>query len=449
MTAALGNADKQRIAGASQAGVLRHAAQVQGYLSGRQRWLGLNNIYREDPVARLRHEQDNAIPFNSKHLGEYITASALLHCWDGWTFLGRALHAHACGLPDVSRHLAYYAELRGAMSLLATQGIGVFNLQHFVIKSDGQVDALSPNGTHVATWLYLQEWAKSAGSKLIGEVIAPESVRMEMWVRSIPGQPAWTPLGTDWLLRLGLDLRRMADDRAARNFSELSPECPCALGCAFVAGGSTLREGFCPEFGASGSNRLQRARCPFPPAHLRSAFTSLTNSTPRQAPRQYEAAVAGATEIVVPDEDRRNLIADCLRRQHEPLDSIVIEFAERTDAPTHPLHHMQVMSRAAILLRLATGSVAPRMFGAVALEPEMTRWWWAAAGTNHGLSGFGPYVRAVTRYFADIDEGLSDLSDSLDAPNTENSHRCFCRLVRDASGRATPLETLALLGMAS
>jgi len=56
-------------------------------------------------------------------LSEYIAASCLLHCSDGWSYLGRAISALLRGDPHRARHLAYYAELRAATALLAKVGV--------------------------------------------------------------------------------------------------------------------------------------------------------------------------------------------------------------------------------------------------------------------------------------------------------------------------------------
>jgi hypothetical protein len=70
-----------------------------------------------------------------RHLAQYIAASSILHCADGWSYLGRAINCLLKGDPHRVVHLAYYAELRAALSLLASEAIGVFSRNNFVIDA--------------------------------------------------------------------------------------------------------------------------------------------------------------------------------------------------------------------------------------------------------------------------------------------------------------------------
>ncbi len=95
-------------------------------------WLSKSNKYSSDTINRITADI-NAGNLHKRQMAQYVAASVILHCNDGWSYLGRSLSALLRGDPHRARHLAYYAELRGAMSLLASNGIGVFNKQHFVI----------------------------------------------------------------------------------------------------------------------------------------------------------------------------------------------------------------------------------------------------------------------------------------------------------------------------
>src|SRR6266540_3509352 len=125
----------------------------------RRSWLVKSNRYLVDCVDRIEVDK-RARAVVQSDLGQYIAASAPLHCADGWTLLGRALGSHLRGDPDTARHLAYYAELRAAVSLLASAGLGIFDRDHFVLDASGSVRQFAERlGTHVATWEVLTCWA--------------------------------------------------------------------------------------------------------------------------------------------------------------------------------------------------------------------------------------------------------------------------------------------------
>ena len=56
--------------------------------------------------------------FTPQQVLDVLAATGPSHCLDGWTFLSRALAALLSGDTHTTRHLAYYAQLRAALSLL-------------------------------------------------------------------------------------------------------------------------------------------------------------------------------------------------------------------------------------------------------------------------------------------------------------------------------------------
>src|ERR1022692_1923182 len=132
--------------------------QLQQYLANNT-WLSPTNRYATDTIDRLRSDSAAGSQLVSADLVQYIAASAPVHLLDGWAFLGRAVDASLRGDPDTARHLAYYAELRAAMALLASEGLGVFDKQHFVVESSMPPSMIrSSSGTHAIVWDLLKAW---------------------------------------------------------------------------------------------------------------------------------------------------------------------------------------------------------------------------------------------------------------------------------------------------
>src|SRR5207249_10608520 len=138
--------------------------------------------------------------------------------------VGRAMDAIARGDASACRHLAYYAERRAVVALLATEGIGVFFDQHFGLDGQGQCKSRTNIRTHQIAWSALEYWAGSPRSgELLASVVRPAGTPLGTWLDSFPRKASVTAIGKEWLLAWGLDLQRFGEDRVARNEASYRP----------------------------------------------------------------------------------------------------------------------------------------------------------------------------------------------------------------------------------
>lgn len=190
----------------------------------RKDWVGKNNRYRNNGSKVADRDNKAKKPVNQLHMRQYIAALAPLHCSDGWAFLGRAAGAHISGDPDAARHLAYYAELRAAMALLASEGIAVLNKIQFVLDEDLSCRKLERGGTHQVAWLALEHWAGLArAASLLSEIVAPAGIPLSEWLSAFGTPTNVRALSSNWFRQWGLDIRRLIEDREARNESSYRP----------------------------------------------------------------------------------------------------------------------------------------------------------------------------------------------------------------------------------
>src|SRR6266478_4585671 len=70
-------------------------------------WIGKNNRYSDGTVAKIVSELHAGNILEVGHLLQYIAASSLLHCADGWSYLGKTILALLRGDPHRCRHFAY------------------------------------------------------------------------------------------------------------------------------------------------------------------------------------------------------------------------------------------------------------------------------------------------------------------------------------------------------
>jgi len=198
------------------------AVRVRANLTGSSRaWLSAGNKYGRDVVQEFKRTAGTSDP----ELEEYLAASVLLHCLDGWAYLGRALSAHTSGDPASALHLAYYGELRAAMTILGSRGIGVLDSDHFVLDTTSSIQRISGIGTHPFVWHSFKYWSgTTAAADFLGNAVQWQGITLKDWLAAInPGSGAGKALGQQWLRLWGLDLSAVGDDRRRRNQASYRP----------------------------------------------------------------------------------------------------------------------------------------------------------------------------------------------------------------------------------
>ena len=191
--------------------------------------LSPENRYRRHCVSRLEKcfgRPSRRLPglrTRKEHLTEYIAASVIAHAFDGWSYFSRALAAEMSGDSDAARHLAYFAELRAAMAILARHGVGVFSDIHIVVTGPRECYPVrGQGGTHKFVWDAFDELVDHpSGQEILLFAVAPEGVPLADWLVHV--HQGYKQFATTLMRRLGLDLQRLAADREARNRASYRP----------------------------------------------------------------------------------------------------------------------------------------------------------------------------------------------------------------------------------
>ncbi len=411
------------------------------------RWLGGNNAYRADTDHRIRCDISGG-GLKQKHLAEYIAASVPLHVVDGWSYLGRALQAHLIGDTSAARHLGYYAELRAAMSLLASQGIGVVNHQHFVVTSRTKVTKIrTSEGTHSMAWQALQWWAeRPASSEFVSHAIRPYQRDLASWLGAVPAYAAWRPRAGDWILDLGLDLHHASADQGSRNIASYRPNRLIAShavdprrNAEFAIALWLSLEPTPTGFAKVDLHFLRRS--------FEEAFRAIEGSRPFDAPERFATRVGEFLAGNDVEEPRRALVSAFLRRQTEATDLVLARNAAINSRPSDASHHLHVISRATLLLVLASAA-ARRLIRAANADFSDAAFWWGLLGVDRGLWPASPAPHdSLLDYWDDIRVELDELQGWLDG-GFDN----VASLVANCPGsfaRLSQLELVALWGMAA
>lgn len=440
------------LAAASPEAMVEASARLGPYMAN-GRWLGTQNAFAYNVVRaakeRLEHQ---ASPKSAKHFAEWVAASGPVHCLEGWSYLGRSIASLLSGDVDSARHLAYYAELRGAVSLLAASGISILHKGHYVVHSNGSVHRVSGHQTHEAVWLYLKHWSRSsAATTAVGEIVRPMGIALSDWLSHVPGGTPWRPIASQWPRDLGIDIRTLSGDRAARNESSYRPmglrrrqraRIRDALRIVtFVIDTWRMLE---PEAAPFANVDKQLLRLSLERAYARANRGNRASSNSANFATTVEAVLSAQPLSRLQTDDLRKFLV----RDPHAKDDATLAFATGSSAPWDPAGHFNILSRAALMLRIATGA-STRMLRAAGIEPDQVSFWWSQVGQNAGLWPGSPDVDHITDYWVGIEESLQDLEEWTErAPGSSSGS--FNDLISSCGGsvhRVTAMEIVGVIGV--
>jgi hypothetical protein len=267
----------------------------------------------------------------------------------------------------------YYAELRAAMALMAAEGLGIFNGKHPVISSTGGTDVLSGPRTHDIAWLALNHWASlKRANVLINALIAPRGLPLSVWLANLAPGKSLAALTDQWLSLWGVDLVALTEDHDLRNLASYRPSqfrfeeaISATDSLALVSDLWTLLEPSRGErFPALGRALLKRA--------LKTLGVN--------------AVSAGDLSFIAMEDYEAEEWAEFLSDNNE---SLVLSSSARRSALGSATCHLEIISRAGLLLCAAT-EASRRLLAAGSFDKNVLRFWWEKQGLERGMwSGSG------------------------------------------------------------
>lgn len=168
----------------------------------------------------------NSVPPASatNELADYLVLSTCGHALDGWRYLSQAALALISGARNNALHLAYYAELRAALSILAGAGIGILKAKHFALTASGQVNWFSGT-THKTAWTALAEWAKETRHALkVIKSFEALGIPAGEWAEACNAAPSLDLIAGYWLQDWSVDLSSLGGDSLLRNEATYRPD---------------------------------------------------------------------------------------------------------------------------------------------------------------------------------------------------------------------------------
>lgn len=354
------------------------------------RWLRVGNRYR----VKCTEQYDSdfrANSINEPHLVEYIAASGPAHIIDGWSLISRAVEALFRGDHYSSIHYAYYAELRAAAGLLATEGIGLFNSRHPVVLNKGKIGKELPKlGTHSAVWPTLKYWSSlKRASDLFDVLVLPGGHSVGEWLAAAGKPNQGRAIASRWMSTWGLDLSVVGEDHNWRNLASYRPS------------EFRLSPPLDPKELVSFVEDLWRL---FEPSSAR-RFPNLERQLLRQSLRAFKA-IPSIAQIESMGFDPRASAewSKFLSSTDEPLP---LKFAQKVCRIEDPHCHLGIISRAALLLFLASSSARSHLKKA-SYTAKTISFWWSRQGERRGFWDLGALPNDPLDLWADIEIALDE-----------------------------------------
>jgi hypothetical protein len=393
---------------------------VKTHLS-QQRWINARNYYLKDTRGRV-NAISNINQIKKKPMAEYIASSAILHCYDGWNYISRASESLLNGDISSAIHLIYYSELRSVMSLMAYEGIGIFDHRH--IWFDANEDPHFTPGritTHQAADGCIKEWSKLTNKKeVVFNFIKIKNRKLNDWIDAtqFTSKSKYSSMiAQEWLEKWSIDLR-LTDDQILRN--EMSYRPHFEIKEIKIRDAALNLVAIWKGLEPSGANR----------------FSNLDNHLYRIAIEKVYSKWKGK-KATGPDfnkfvnkmfdnigEPKTQLLYDFLLRLTEPDDHFIITEAKKDlyDNRLNLTNPFPMFCRAILMLRMATGA-SSQLINTSSLAQQNIKYWWE--GICRGIGIFN-----ATETAADASELFMDVSDSINS--IESSATAVLGTLKDA-----------------
>jgi len=170
-----------------------------------------------------QHWNSTVSPRTSEELADYLALANCGHLFDGWRYLSQATLALLNGSRGQALHLAYYAELRAALSILAGSGIGIVNKKNFALTQTGDVHWFR-GPTHSAAWEALVEWAKKPTQAVkVMSCFEALDLPASSWGEACNVSPSLPDIASKWLQEWSVDINTVGKDQFLRNKASYQP----------------------------------------------------------------------------------------------------------------------------------------------------------------------------------------------------------------------------------
>jgi hypothetical protein len=369
------------------------------------------NPYDHGTIKKLLDEGERA-PVRPNELAEYIAASSVLHCTDGWMFFSNAVEDLLNGDQSTAVFMAYYAQLRAVMSFFASEGVGIFNTKHFWFDNQRNPFFTKMNTHDFARDLF-SAWAQDANrSERIFDILKFENVAFSDWIAQaqiLRGSSLVSTLTSKWLKMWSVDLNVLTRDHELRNEVSYRPQ-----GLFSYKKHGDIKKSLVllidlwrssEPYGSNRFSVLDRYMLRNSLAWLFRRRTA--GRSPLNSPRYHGFIETAMRNLGM---NTNNELYEFLTFGIEPQDHLVLTYAKKPGLKNGVIDVLPILSRAFILLRIASAASESLLQNGAIIKDEID-FWWGDLGLELGLwpSGSEP------TQFSDLWEDMRDSLFNVDS----------------------------------
>lgn len=401
------------VAACSNAIVKQALKKLSKQQFSKNRVIGPRNAYLDNTIIKINSATLTPANIQVDNLSQYIASSIFIHCYDGWNFLSRGVDALLNGDIGSAIHFVYYAELRAVMSIMANEGVGIFDRRHIYFDVHNMPVIFSQNAasqrlsTHGAANELIAEWAGIAQKKdIIFRCIKVNNRPMRDWIIA-SGHAATTGYAsgilTDWLKSWSIDLRMDADQKL-RNEMSYRPHFNLEQVDIKekLEGLISIWSGMEPI----NDNRFMDLDKHLLRIGLEQLFKKVTGRTHRHS--SYPAFINNIFDTL--GEPRTQMLYRFILRTEFADDHFLISEARKDlqDAKINLEDPFPMICRAILLLRIATG-YSNLMIGDSEVPVSSLKFWWEDYAFKNGITTANPSGIDTIDLYTDIRDSIRSL----------------------------------------
>lgn len=433
---------KKQLSRASRSTIAAAMGQLPISWESSPQWLPLGHRYGEADISEVLRQDTSAGTIDGPALAQRMAASLPSHVLDGWSLFGRAVHCLIRGDTRTAVHLGYYAELRAALAIAASEGIAIFDRQHFVLAADGTAHRLctergvqTKSGTHSAIWPVYDWWAQQpAALNLITRVIQPGGKAIHDWF----DEPARYDLyvasnAREWLNDWGLDLKRMNQDRGARNASSYGPSALHNWQTINHSESVKIVIDLWRMFDPTGSSTFEQIDRLFLRRIFLQAFRSQTGRQPGS--KNWNLEIGRFVDRFLDDHADNHHVRmnrDTWRQFLLELEgngsASPLAYASKSSNSNAEYFPVEMLCRAALLLRLASGSCGDHLVQANS-DWESLMFWLDDIGVRRGYWAPHAHPEKAIELWKNIEEFIDEIEEGVTDPELRQSELEECERI--------------------
>lgn len=374
----------------------------------RNLWIGPKNFIKVGTREKMNNLTSATLSARKRiQIEEYIASSTIVHSSDGWNYLARSVESLINGDIASSIHFAYYAELRAGMSILASEGVGVFDKKHIWFNNLGTPTLVGGFSTHSLTDIALKRWSEQSTKKdILFSLVKVNQRSLGDWITATGSSTSSAYANSiiqSWLKKWSIDLH-LKEDQEIRNVMSYRPHFKnTAVNVNTVLSKLSEIWKLLEPMASNGFPILDQHL-------LRIALESLFKSTTGKNPDHPDFKIYITKAFGNLGFSTAGGLFEFLLRQRSPSDPTIFEEAKK-DVRNSAVNYddpLPIISRALLLLRLSTGCSQKLVQSSVATI-DSVRFWWEKISLDQGYS-HNPAAIQPADLFIDIQETLDIIS---------------------------------------